>query len=234
MLALAETDARVVSGAIVGSLATGPGDRFSDLDLTFGVAGDAPVADVLADWSRVVEDELGGVRLFDLPAGPSIYRVFLLPGSLQFDLSFTPAASFGATSPAFRLLFGEVGERASAEAPPVQQLFGYGVHHVLRARFCIERGRLWQAEYWTSAARDYALHLACRTRGLPASNGRGFDQLPDDVHARFARSLPVAIEPAELLRALRVALDALLAEGGELAAPVERDLRALVEADTLS
>jgi len=54
------------------------------------------------------------------------------------------------------------------------------------------------------------------------------------VHARFARSLPVAIEPAELLRALRVALDALLAEGGELAAPVERDLRALVEADTLS
>jgi hypothetical protein len=32
------------------------------------------------------------VHLFDLPFLSSLYRVFLLPGSLQVDLSFTPAA----------------------------------------------------------------------------------------------------------------------------------------------
>ena len=38
VLGLAEEDARVVAGAAVGSLAVDAGDRYSDLDLTFGVA----------------------------------------------------------------------------------------------------------------------------------------------------------------------------------------------------
>ena len=40
VLTLAEKDRRVVAGAAVGSLAVGGGDRFSDLDLTFAVAGE--------------------------------------------------------------------------------------------------------------------------------------------------------------------------------------------------
>ena len=167
VLALADEDDRVVAGAVVGSLALDEGDRCSDLDLTFGVADGVPLAGVLADWSRVVEAELAGVQLFDLPAGLSIYRVFLLPGCLQFDLSFTPAAAFGATSPKFKLLFGEAVEQPFREPPAAEELFGYGIHHALRARFSIERGRMWLAEYWVSAVRDYALDLACRRRGLP-------------------------------------------------------------------
>jgi hypothetical protein len=38
VLRLAEDDDRVVAGAAVGSLAVDEGDRFSDLDLTFGIA----------------------------------------------------------------------------------------------------------------------------------------------------------------------------------------------------
>ena len=234
VLALAESDPRVVAGAVVGSLALTDGDRWSDLDLTFAVADDVPVARVLEDWTRVVEDELGGAQLFDLPAGLSIYRVFLLPGCLQFDLSFTPAASFAATSPAFRLLFGEAVERAFHEPPSAAELFGYGVHHALRARFCIERGRLWQAEYWTSAVRDYALSLASRRLGPPARHARGYDDLPAEVLGPFERSLVATLEPRELLRALRVAVEGLLREAGELAAPVEAELRSLVEGETLS
>jgi len=49
VLRLGEDDDRVVAGAVVGSLAIDDGDRFSDLDLTFGVADDAQVADVLDD-----------------------------------------------------------------------------------------------------------------------------------------------------------------------------------------
>jgi hypothetical protein len=47
----------------------------------------------------------------------------------------------------------------------------------LRARFCIERGRYWQAEYWISGVRDYTLSLACDSRGLPAHHGRGFETI---------------------------------------------------------
>ncbi len=68
VLELAAADPRVVAGAAVGSLANGGGDRFSDLDLAFGVAG-CEAVEVLDDWARVLEDELGATRLFDLPSG---------------------------------------------------------------------------------------------------------------------------------------------------------------------
>ena len=107
LLRLADQDERVVAGAAVGSLAVDGGDRFSDLDLTFGIADGVPVADVLGDWTRTLVEELDAVRLADLERGPTIYRVFLLPDALQLDLSMTPAARFRPAGPRFRLLFGE-------------------------------------------------------------------------------------------------------------------------------
>jgi hypothetical protein len=213
VLALADEDERVVDGKLVGSLATGGGDRFSDLDLTFAVADGVPVAVVLEDWTVRIEAELDAVQLFDLPAGASIYRVFLLPGCLQFDLSFTPAERYGGPLPG---------------PPDAAELFGYAVHHALRARFSIERGRLWLAEHWVSAVRDYSLNLACVQHGLPARHGRGFDDLPADVLARFEGAIVRSLDRGELLRALRCAVDGLLHEGKELP-----ELRTLVEADTL-
>lgn len=217
VLALAAADARVVAGAVVGSLALQEGDRWSDLDLTFAVVDEVPVMDVLSDWTRTLADELHAVTLFDLPAGASLYRVFLLPGCLQFDLSFTPAAAFGATGPKFRLLFGEVAANKPYTAPPApQEMFGYAVHHALRARFCLERGRFWQAEYWLSGLRDEALNLACLQRDLPARNGRGFDDLPADVRASFQEAIARSLDPDELLRALGVALAGLLREAEQV------------------
>jgi hypothetical protein len=230
VLELASSDARVVAGALVGRLADGGGDRWSDLDLTFAVTDDVPVAEVLGDWTRRVVDELDAVQLFDLPRGASIYRVFLLPGCLQFDLSFTPASAFGAAGPKFRLLFGEAAEQPHAEPPSPHELFGYAVLYALHARVCIERGRRWAAEYWVSGVRDYALSLACRRRGLQAREGRGFDDLPTDVLDGFADALVRSLEEDELLRALRVAVDGVLREAEEvreLAAKVEPQLRVL-------
>ncbi len=229
VLELAAADGRVVAGAVVGSLALADGDRWSDLDLTFGVRDGIPVEAVLADWTRVVTDEFAGVQLFDLPRGPSIYRVFLLPGCLQFDLSFTPAAEFGADGPKFRLLFGEAGDRPASPPPDARELFGYAVHHALRARFCIERGRLWQAEYWLSGVRDSALSLACLNRGLPAYYGRGFDDLPQDVREGLANALVGELDPDELRRALGCAIAGLVRESGGLSEPIADQLRALTE-----
>lgn len=232
ILNLADSDPRVVSGAVVGSMALGPGDRWSDLDLTFGVDDAFSIYDVLADWSRAMEAEFDAVQLFDMPAGPSIYRVFLLPGGLQFDLSFTPAGQFGARGPTFRLLFGTAVEVPFRTPPPAAEVFGYAVHHALRARFCIERGRVWQAEYWIAETRSLALSLACRRRGLPGNEGRGFDDLPAEVLDRFNGARPDSLDSAELLRALACAIDCLIAEAGEVQeladriAPRLRDLAA--------
>jgi hypothetical protein len=216
VLALASSDARVVAGAAVGSLALHDGDRWSDLDLTFAVVDSVPVLEVLGDWTRTIEDEFNAIMLFDLPAGASIYRVFMLPGCLQFDLSFTPAAAFGATGPQFRLLFGEAVSKPYTSPPSPHELFGYAVHHALRARFCMERGRVWQAEYWLSGVRDYGLHLACLRRGLPARNGRGFDDLPADVLGSFRGALARSLEPDELLGALGAAIVCLLHEATQV------------------
>jgi hypothetical protein len=231
VLQLATSDKRVVAGAVVGSLALNDGDRWSDLDLTFAVADEFSIFDVLEDWTRTRIEELDAVHLFDLPSGPSIYRVFLLPGCLQFDLSFTPASKIGATGPKFKLLFGSAVERPYAQPPSAQELFGYAVHHALRARFCIERGRYWHAEYWISSTRDYALSLACRRRGLAAVYGRGFDDLPPEIRNAFISTLVTSLERDELLRALRCVIEGLLHEVDEvqeLAAKVEPQLRELM------
>jgi hypothetical protein len=230
VLQLAASDSRVVAGAAVGSLAMGGGDRWSDLDLTFAVADEFSIFDVLEDWSLGIVEKFDAAHLFDLPSGPSIYRVFLLPSCLQFDLSFTPASKFGATGPKFKLLFGNSVEKPYPEPLSAQELFGYAVHHALRARFCIERRRYWHAEYWISGVRDLALGLACRRRGLPASDGRGIDDLPKEVLDAFSGTLVARLERDELSRALARVIDALLGEADEardLATKVEPQLREL-------
>jgi hypothetical protein len=233
VLELARDDPRVVAAAVVGSLADGGGDQWSDLDLTFGVEDGAAVSDVLADWTTRIVGELDGVHLFDLPSGATIYRVFLLPGTLQLDVSFTPAAAFGAGGPRWHLLFGAEIEKPRPAAPSAAELFGYAVHHARAARVAIERGRRWHAEYWISALRDHALGLACRRLGLPASYGRGFDDLPGEVLAGFEAAIVRSLERDELLRALACALEVLLSETAEveeLAAKLEPQLRELASA----
>jgi len=230
VLQIATSDSRVVAGAVVGSLALAGGDRWSDLDLTFAVADEYSIFDVLEDWTQAIITKFEAAHLFDLPSGTSIYRVFLLPGCLQFDLSFTPASTFGATSPKFKLLFGNSVEKPYLTPPPVQELFGYAVHHLLRARFCIERGRYWQAEYWISEARYLTLGLACSHRGLPAMHGRGFDDLPIEVQNTFANTFVVSLKREELIHTLSLVIDGLLSEAEEvreLATQVEPQLHEL-------
>jgi hypothetical protein len=226
LLEMADADARVVAGAEVGAGATG-GDRWSDLDLTFGVADGTAVEAVLADWTADVIGEFGAAHLFDLPFQTSIYRVFLLPGNLQVDLSFTPARDFGALGPKFTLLFGEAVDRDPIPQPTPEHLFGYAAHHAVRGRICVERGRLWQAEYWISELRDYALTLACRRRGLEASYARGFDQLPPETLALAESALLGSLARDELLRSLGAGIELLLQEAGDLGAPLAEQLREL-------
>jgi len=232
VLRLAEEDERAVAGAVVGSLALGGGDRFSDLDLTFGIADRVRVADVLDDWTRTLINEMEAVHLVDLQRGPTIYRVFLLPNALQFDLSMTPAAHFRPAGPRFRLLFGEIAASAPDDStlaavgelfigiPAVAgDIFGWGVIYALHTRACIERGRVWQAEHYTGAIRDLALSLACLREGTPAVQARGYDDLSPETLARFEGAHVGATGPGALRTALTASVRALLHEGAEARLP---------------
>lgn len=235
MMKLAEEDERVVAGAVVGSLAVDGGDRYSDLDLTFGVADGSSVADVLEDWTGLLSDELDALPLADLVRRPTTYRVFLLPDALQLDLSMTPAADFRPTGPRFRLLFGETAaDRPDTSTPrPAGELFistpaiaegifGWGVIYALHARACIERGRHLQAEHYVGEVRDHALSLACLREGLPAVQARGYDDLSAEVVARLAAAHVGSLEPGALRAALGACVDELLREGIETRLPHAR------------
>jgi len=228
VLGLGEEDGRVVAGAVVGSLAVDAADRFSDLDLTFGVADHARVADVLDDWARTLVDELDAVQLAELERGPTTYRVFLLPDALQLDLSMTPAARFRPAGPRFRLVFGQT---ASGESETVTgdlfiptpavagDIFGWGVIYALHARACIERGRVWQAEHYVGEVRDHALSLACLREGRTAVQARGYDDLPAETLAGFEGAHVGTLEPESLRAALTASVRALLDEGAAARVP---------------
>jgi hypothetical protein len=222
ILEIAKSDERIVAGAAVGSLATDEGDRWSDLDLAFGVAPEDQTRDVLDRFTAPLISEFNAVHLFDLPHRESLFRVLLLQGCLQVDLSVTPASSFGPNGPKFRMLFGSYTENPPIQAPPAGQLLGYATHHAARARFCIERGRFWQAEYWISAARDYTLSLACLRHNLSPHYGRGFDQLPVEIQTRAKDALARSLDRSELLRALSSVVNEILNEARQLSGnPVE-------------
>ena len=214
VLELASSDPRVVAAAVVGSLAQGQGDEWSDVDLTFGVADNVPIADVLGDFTRAVIDEFDAASLLDLDRRGTTFRVFLLPDWLQLDLSFTPASEFRQGSPRFKLVFGD--HKVDYPPPPsTDDLFGWAVVFARAARASIDRGEPWQAEHFISSVRDNALTLACLRRDLPTGFGRGFDQLPPDVLAEFRGGLVRSFDRNAQLDALAMCIAGLLREAGD-------------------
>ncbi len=213
VLELAQSDPRVTAGALTGSTAFGGGDAWSDIDVAFGVADGVALGAVLHDWTQTLDQEFGVLAWFDLPAGPSIYRVFLLPGGLEVDVGVTPAAQFGARGPHFHVLFGTPRQLEAAVPPPNSAyLIGLSWHHVLHARVCIERGKRWQAEYWISEARNHVLALACLRAGESAVHARGIDRLPAAVTDPLADALVSSLDESELRRALAAVTMCLIAE----------------------
>src|SRR5271169_707109 len=212
LLEYASKDARISGAAITGSAAAGREDRWSDIDLAFGVSDAAELPNVLSDWTAHMYDQLLALHHLDVRSGGWIYRVFLLPSTLQVDLAFVSATEFRALAPTFRLIFGEANESRHVPPPPTGQIIGLGWLYALHARSCIARQNLWQAEYMISGIRDNALALACIRHGLPAVHGRGMDLLPTGVTAQFEDSLVGQLDTAELSRAFRVVVHGLLGE----------------------
>ena len=212
LLDRATRDSRISGGAVTGSAAEDREDRWSDVDLAFGVEVGADLTGVLSDWTAYMYEEHRAVHHVDMRFGAWTYGVFLLADTLQVDLAFVPEAEFRAVAPSFRLAFGKAQEARHAPPPLAEDLIGMGWLYALHARSSIARGKLWQAEYMVSGVRDHALALACLRHGLPTAHGRGFDQLPAEVTARFEDALVRHLDEAELVRAFGVAMECLLIE----------------------
>jgi hypothetical protein len=137
------TTGRLSGAAITGSAALGAADRWSDVDLAFGVADAARLPEVLADWTDLMYRDHRVRHHLDVAAAGAVYRVFFLANTLPVDLAFFPAAAFGATRPTFRLLFGTAVERPPVPPPATERLIGFAWLYALHARSSIERGPLW-------------------------------------------------------------------------------------------
>ena len=212
MLRLARGDARVVAGAEVGSLALGGGDRWSDIDLTFGIIDGVEVREILDDWTNDLVSRCDAVHLFDLVADPAVYRVFLLADHLQLDVSVAPASKFRSTIPRFKLLFGDANEPERIRPPSRDHALGWAVLWARHARICIEREHPWQAEYCITHIRYHGMELACMRHDLPASYGKGFDRLPVENSDAFEGAIVRSLDHDELLRALTAGINGLLRE----------------------
>jgi hypothetical protein len=151
-------------------------------------------------------DQHEALHHLDVPRGDWIYRVFLLPGTLQVDLAFVAVSNFRALAPTFRLVFGQASAPQHTAPASAEGVIGLGWLYALHARSCIARRRLWQAEYMVSGLRDTVLTLACIRHGLPTQYGRGIDQLPGSVTAPLENSLIRPLGSTELSCAFRIVL----------------------------
>lgn len=167
---------------------------------------------VLSDWTtRMVRDH-NALHHVDVLSGAWVYRVFLLPNSLQVDLAFAPASEFRALAPTFKLMFGSANPPKHRQPPLPAGIIGMGWLYALHARSCIARQKLWQAEYMIRGVRDSALELACLRHDLPTAHGRGMDLLPVEITDPFKSGLVRNLDVDELSRAFREVLHALFGE----------------------
>lgn len=236
LLTRAQADERIAAAAITGSLAADAVDEWSDLDLSFGVAEGLELEPVVEAWTDVLTQEHGAVHHWDVLAGPSIYRVFLLPNLLEIDLAFTPAAQFGSYGPNWKPVFGSFIEREPPTRYDERYTIGNIWHFVRHARAYIDRGKPWTALYCINEARDETVSLICARLGLPTLVFRGVELLPDEIKAALEPTIVRSLDEQELRRALAAVTDAFLAElrehDEELAARLEGPVGAFARSVT--
>src|SRR5579872_3503182 len=124
LLENAAGDPRLNGAAITGSAAAGREDRWSDIDLAFGVGNAAELPNVLADWTANMYHQHLALHHLDVKSGAWIYRVFFLPSTLQVDLAFVCGTEFRALAPTFRLMFGKANEPRHTPPPQPSGLIG--------------------------------------------------------------------------------------------------------------
>lgn len=206
----------------MGSGAGGQEDRWSDIDLALRLAPGIDVTATAEAWTQTIAAHLHHVAHVDVWARGALYRVFLLPDTLQVDVSFWRDQDFAAHGPRFRLVFGEANPSAGPVELDTQAVFGLAWLYAIHVRSSLARGRVWQAVFMLNAVREHVIQLACHRHGLPTHEGRGVDDLPADLRQRLLATVPAAVAPTDLREAF-AGVGSLLAEEARYADPRSAD-----------
>lgn len=185
----AEGDDRISGGAITGSASVEKQDRWSDIDLAFGVKAGASVELVLQDYTEKMYAEFQALHHLDVFSGAWINRVFFLSNTLQVDLAFVTENEFGARANTFKLQFGRAAQIIPAVPMKNEVIIGWCWLYALHIRSSIQRKKLWQAVFFIEAMRNQLIALYCRRFDIPEKEGRGVDQLPHRIKADLATTL---------------------------------------------
>jgi hypothetical protein len=232
LVSAAEKDPRISAAAHTGSTATGREDRWSDIDLALCLDPGGNVDQIVSDWTNSMYRDHEAVAHCDVMRDTTLFRVFLLKNTLQVDIAFWRAADFGARGPTFKLIFGTASSPRPAPKPSSNELIGMAWLYALHVRSSVARGRVWQAEYMLSGMRDNVLALACLRHGLLAHQGRGLDDLPQDIKDAGVPCLVRSLDTAELQRVFgattRLLLNEIHQADADLATRLEGPLTALV------
>jgi predicted nucleotidyltransferase len=212
LLTKAAAEPEITAAALLGSGARGTTDEWSDLDLALRLSPGTEVGDAVERWSRFFYDRLDAAHHLDVRTGRALYRVFLLPNSLQVDLSFWESEAFASNGEAFQLVFGDANPATTSPLPGAEYYVGLGWLHALHARSAIARRRPWQATHMLNGMREQVTALACLRFDLPPHHGRGVDQLPEDVLRDLSPTLITTLDRTELVRVFAELTAALLAE----------------------
>ncbi len=227
VLRQAKEDPRIVAAAVIGSIASGSDDRWSDLDFTFGVTEDAAVADVMEDWSTKLIGGFGGITF-------STFGVESLFTGCSYSQTGRRSTCRSPLAPR-----GSWGDRSSHSSARTRS--GSSPRHrptTRSRRGCCTRGtRWWRSSAAKSGTRstasarcDRALTIACQRRDLPTGHGKGFDRLSHGACRDADSALVRSLDSAELRRALAAAAGVLLRQGEEVTdglAEVKRQLNDL-------
>ncbi len=189
ILKMATSDERSSGGALVGSFATGTEDKWSDIDITFGIKRQYDHQKVLENWTAILKKQYDIKHHFDVIVKKSIYRVLLFGNGLELDLSISPEDHFGPKTPTFSLLFGKPGHGLNGDAPNVNSIIGWGWHHILHARAAIHRTKHWQALFFINRLRDLIIELKCYRQHVPHQHARGADQLNEADLSELKKTL---------------------------------------------
>ncbi|MFT4165330.1 MAG: nucleotidyltransferase domain-containing protein [Microlunatus sp.] len=210
LVAQARADPGIGAAALVGSAARRTVDRWSDIDLALEIADGSAVVDVADRWTELIGEFTAVSDTLDVWAGPALYRVHLLPSSLQLDVSFWPTGTLAATGDEpLERLFGESATPTRQDPIDPHAIAGWAWLYALHARSAIARHRNWQGVQMLQGLRDQIISLSCLRHGVLTHQGRGVDQLPPSILAEFAATLPVDATATALATAYTVAVQLL-------------------------
>lgn len=208
----ATEDPAITAAALLGSLASGGADRWSDIDMALRIADEADERFVVKTWTDSLYAEHGAVHHVDLWDQRTRYRAFLLENTMQVDLSFWPAQDFLSLGRPVSPIFGETGDPLEDAEPDAELFVGMGWLYAVHVRSALARRRLWQAVHMIDGIRDQLIGLACLRHGLPAHQGRGVDRLPAALQEQLAATRAPSVDARDLGLSFAAAVEVLLGE----------------------